>query len=243
MAADSGPIGGDMSHEFIILADTGESEVYYQKDWFEVNKLDENIDIDGDLQPLINSYLSCYAATDEKHDVTTCPLPKEDLISTRGIEVGHIFYFGTKYSDALGARVAGPKGGELPVHMGSYGVGVSRLVGAIIEANHDDKGIIWPESVSPFQIGLLNLKISDPKCSTICQDIYDRLNEAGIDVLYDDRDEGTGSKLKDMDLIGLPWQIIVGPRGVKTGVLEVKNRKSGTSEEISIESVINRFIV
>ena len=243
MAADSGPIGGDMSHEFIILADTGESEVYYQKDWFEVNKLDQNIDLDGNLQPLINSYLSRYAATDEKHDPTNCPLPKEDLISTRGIEVGHIFYFGTKYSDALGARVAGPGGGESPVHMGSYGVGVSRLVGAIIEANHDDKGIIWPESVSPFQIGLLNLKIGDRKCSEICQDMYDRLNEAGIDVLYDDRDEGTGSKLKDMDLIGLPWQIIVGPRGVKSGVVEVKNRKSGLSEEFSIESVLNRFIV
>jgi prolyl-tRNA synthetase len=129
------------------------------------------------------------------------------------------------------------------VHMGSFGVGISRLVGAIIEANHDDKGIIWPESVSPFQVGLLNLKIDDPKCSAICQDMYDRFNEAGVEVLYDDRDEGTGSKLKDMDLIGLPWQIIVGPRGVKSGMLEVKNRESGVSEELSIERVLNRFIV
>jgi prolyl-tRNA synthetase len=242
MAADSGPIGGDMSHEFIILAETGESEVYYQKNWFDINALDQNVDINSDLQPLVDSYLSCYAATDEKHDPENCPLTEEDLIATRGIEVGHIFYFGTKYSDALNASVAGYDGVENHVHMGSYGVGVSRLVGAIIEASHDEKGIVWPEAVAPFDIGLVNVKIDDAKCSEACNEFYRRLQQTGLEVLYDDRDERTGSKLADMDLIGLPWQIIVGPRGLKSGVVELKNRKTGSSEELTIDEVLGRFI-
>ena len=242
MAADSGPIGGDMSHEFIILAETGESEVYYQKNWFDINALDQNVDINGDLQPLVDSYLSCYAATDEKHDSENCPLTEEDLIATRGIEVGHIFYFGTKYSDALNASVAGYDGVEKHVHMGSYGVGVSRLVGAIIEASHDEKGIVWPEAVAPFDIGLVNVKIDDAKCSEACNEFYRRLHQTELEVLYDDRDERTGSKLADMDLIGLPWQIIVGPRGLKSGVVELKNRKTGSSEELTIDEVLGRFI-
>ena len=242
MAADSGPIGGDMSHEFIILAETGESEVYYQKNWFDINALDQNVDINSDLQPLVDSYLSCYAATDEKHDPENCPLTEEDLIATRGIEVGHIFYFGTKYSDALNASVAGYDGVEKHVHMGSYGVGVSRLVGAIIEASHDEKGIVWPEAVAPFDIGLVNVKIDDAKCSEACNEFYRRLQQTGLEVLYDDRDERTGSKLADMDLIGLPWQIIVGPRGLKSGVVELKNRKTGSSEELTIDEVMARFI-
>ncbi|MDG1888118.1 MAG: proline--tRNA ligase [Alphaproteobacteria bacterium] len=241
MAADSGPIGGDMSHEFIILADTGESEVFYQKNWFEVNKLDENVDIEGDLQPLVNSYLSCYAATDEKHDLDNCSLAAEDLVATRGIEVGHIFYFGTKYSDALRARVAGKDGNESSVHMGSYGVGVSRLVGAIIEANHDEKGIVWPESVTPFRVGLVNIKIDDRECLEASENFYTKLQLAGVDVLYDDRDERTGAKLANMDLIGLPWQIIVGPRGLKAGVVEIKNRRTGVLEECSIDQVMTKF--
>ena len=241
MAADSGPIGGDMSHEFIILADTGESEVFYQKNWFEVNKLDENVDIEGDLQPLVNSYLSCYAATDEKHDLDNCSLAAEDLVATRGIEVGHIFYFGTKYSDALLARVAGKDGNESSVHMGSYGVGVSRLVGAIIEANHDEKGIVWPESVTPFRVGLVNIKIDDRECLVASENFYTKLQLAGVDVLYDDRDERTGAKLANMDLIGLPWQIIVGPRGLKAGVVEIKNRRTGVLEECSIDQVMTKF--
>jgi len=241
MAADSGPIGGDMSHEFIILADTGESEVFYQKNWFEVNKLDENVDIEGDLQPLVDSYLSCYAATDEKHDLDNCSLAAEDLVATRGIEVGHIFYFGTKYSDALGARVAGKDGNESSVHMGSYGVGVSRLVGAIIEANHDEKGIVWPESVTPFRVGLVNIKIDDRECLEASENFYTKLQLAGVDVLYDDRDERTGAKLANMDLIGLPWQIIVGPRGLKAGVVEIKNRRTGVLEECSIDQVMTKF--
>jgi prolyl-tRNA synthetase len=241
MAADSGPIGGDMSHEFVILADTGESEVYCHKDWLDVDVLSQDIDVNGDLQPVMDSFLSRYAATDEKHDPATCPVPADDLISTRGIEVGHIFYFGTKYSEPLGARVTGPDGKEVAVHMGSYGVGVSRLVGGIIEASHDERGIIWPEAVAPFRVGLVNVKVGDDDCTVVCEDLYRHLNNAGVETLYDDRDERTGSKLADMDLIGLPWQAIVGPRGVKNGVVEIKNRRTGETEEMSPEAVLNRF--
>ncbi len=241
MAADSGPIGGDMSHEFVILAETGESEVYCHKDWLEVDVLSQDIDINGDLQPVVDSFLSRYAATDEKHDPASCPVPEGDLITTRGIEVGHIFYFGTKYSEPLNARVTGPDGKDVPVHSGSYGVGVSRLVGGIIEASHDDRGIIWPESVAPFRVGLVNIKVGDDACTGVCEDLYRGFNNAGVECLYDDRDERTGAKLADMDLIGLPWQVIAGPRGVKNGVVEVKNRRTGETEEMSPEAVLNRF--
>ncbi len=241
MAADSGPIGGDMSHEFVILAETGESEVYCHKDWLEVDVLSQDIDINGDLQPVVDSFLSRYAATDEKHDPASCPVPEGDLITTRGIEVGHIFYFGTKYSEPLNARVTGPDGKDVPVHSGSYGVGVSRLVGGIIEASHDDRGIIWPESVAPFRVGLVKIKVGDDACTGVCEDLYRGFNNVGVECLYDDRDERTGAKLADMDLIGLPWQVIAGPRGVKNGVVEVKNRRTGETEEMSPEAVLNRF--
>ncbi len=241
MAADSGPIGGDMSHEFVILADTGESEVFCHKDWLNLDILGEEIDIHGDLQPVVSSLLSRYAATDDKHDEKTCPVPNQDLLTTRGIEVGHIFYFGTKYSEKLGAYVTSSDGRENSVHMGSYGIGVSRLVGAIIEASHDEHGIIWPESVSPFSIGLVNIKVDDQTCVNASEELYAKLNKAKIEVLYDDRDERTGAKLTNMDLIGLPWQIIVGPRGLKSGVLEVKNRLSGETVELTPEAAMNRF--
>ena len=241
MMADSGPIGGDMSHEFVILAETGESAVFYQKDWFEGKNLNA-VEETANLQNLVDGYLSKYAATEEKHDVLKCPIDEKDLISTRGIEVGHIFYFGTKYSAALGARVTGPDGDETPVHMGSYGVGVSRLVGAIIEASHDEKGIVWPEAVAPFRVGLVNIKSDDKKCVEVCEDVYSSFNERKLDILYDDRDERAGAKLNDMDLIGLPWQIVVGPRGIKTGHLELKNRRSGTTEDLSIETLKQRFL-
>ncbi len=241
MAADSGPIGGDMSHEFVILAETGESEVYCHKDWLNVDVLSQDIDINSDLQPVVDSFLSRYAATDEKHDPAKCPVPESDLITTRGIEVGHIFYFGTKYSEPLGARVTGPDGKDVAVHMGSYGVGVSRLVGGIIEASHDDRGIIWPEAVAPFRVGLVNIKVGDDACTKVCEDLYRGLGNARIETLYDDRDERTGAKLADMDLIGLPWQVVVGPRGVKNGVVEVKNRRTGETEEMSPDAVLNRF--
>ena len=241
MAADSGPIGGDMSHEFIILAETGESAVYCHKDWLELDVLKQEIDLDGDLQPFVDTILSRYAATDEKHDPATCAVPEADLIATRGIEVGQLFYFGTKYSEPLGARVAGPDGQDVPVHMGSYGVGVSRLVGGIIETSHDDRGIIWPESVAPYRVGLVNIKTNDAACTDVCEDLYRQFGNARVETLYDDRDERTGAKLANMDLIGLPWQVIVGPRGVKSGVVEVKNRRTGETEELTPEAVLNRF--
>ena len=233
MMADSGPIGGDMSHEFVILAETGESAVFYQRDWFEGKNLNA-LEGTANLQNLVDGYLSKYAATEEKHDPSKCPIDENDLISTRGIEVGHIFYFGTKYSEALGAKITGPDGDEAPVHMGSYGVGVSRLVGAIIEASHDGKGIVWPEAVAPFSVGLVNIKSDDKKCVEVCEDVYSSFNETKLDILYDDRDERAGAKLNDMDLIGLPWQVIVGPRGIKSGRLELKNRRSGTTEDLSL---------
>ena len=240
MMADSGPIGGDMSHEFVILAETGESAVFYQKDWFEGKNLKTVVEGDN-LQSLVDSFLSKYAATDEKHDPSTCPVDEKDLVATRGIEVGHIFYFGTKYSESLGATVTSPDGSEVPVHMGSYGVGVSRLVGAIIEANHDEKGIIWPEAVTPFRVGLVNIKIDDQKCLETSEEIYASFKEKEVEVLYDDRDERAGTKLNDMDLIGLPWQVVVGPRGIGSGLIELKNRRSGSTEDLSVESLKQRF--
>jgi len=241
MAADTGPIGGDMSHEFIVLAETGESEVYCHKDWLEFDILGEDVNIESDLQPMVDSFLSRYAATDEKHDHANCPIPESDLIVTRGIEVGHIFYFGTKYSEPMGARVTGPDGKETDVHMGSYGIGVSRLAGGIIEANHDERGIIWPEPVAPFRVGLVNIKNDDAECVSVSDKLYQWFANAGIETLYDDRDERAGAKLANMDLIGLPWQLIVGPRGVQSGVVEVKNRRTGETEEMSWDAVVDRF--
>ncbi|MEQ8817707.1 MAG: proline--tRNA ligase [Thalassobaculum sp.] len=241
MAADSGPIGGDLSHEFIILAETGESEVFCHKDWLSVDAVPADVDYDSDLQPIVDACLGRYAATDEKHDQATCPVADGDLVRTRGIEVGHIFYFGTKYSDPLGAKVAGTDGKEVTVHMGSYGVGVSRLVGGIIEASHDDAGIVWPEPVAPFKVGLVNLKVGDAGCDATTEDLYARLESAGVEVLLDDREERPGPKLANMDLIGLPWQVIVGPRGIANGVVEVKNRRTGEREEMTPEAALNRL--
>jgi len=237
MEADTGPIGGDMSHEFIILAETGESGVYFHKDWLKTDLL-ADIDYDADLQPFVDRFTSIYARADEKHDPANCPVADGDLMTMRGIEIGHIFYFGTKYSAAMGATVSGPDGKNVPVHMGSYGIGVSRLVGGIIEASHDDKGIIWPDSVAPFGVAVVNLKPGDAICDATCQSLYDALAAAGHDPLLDDRDERPGAKLAAMDLIGIPWQIVVGPRGMENGVVEVKRRKSGETSEVSPESAL-----
>lgn len=241
MAADSGPIGGDLSHEFIILADTGESEVFCHKDWLSVDAVPADVDYDGDLQPVVDACLARYAATDEKHDAAACPVAEADLVRTRGIEVGHIFYFGTKYSEPLGGKVAGPDGKDVVVHMGSYGVGVSRLVGGIIEASHDDAGIVWPEPVAPFKVGLVNLKVGDSGCDSTTEDLYAKLGRAGVEVLMDDREERPGPKLANMDLIGLPWQLIVGPRGIANGVVEVKNRRTGQRDEMTPEAALGRL--
>ena len=237
MEADTGPIGGDMSHEFIILAETGESGVYFHKDWLNADLVTQ-VNYDEDLQPVIDRFTSLYARADEMHDPDQCPVPADELMSLRGIEVGHIFYFGEKYSAAMGASVAGPDGSNKPVHMGSYGIGVSRLVGGIIEASHDEKGIIWPRAVAPFDVAVVNLKVGDDTCMTCADDLYARLQAAGADPIYDDRDDRPGAKLAAIDLIGIPWQIIIGPRGMDNGVVEVKNRRTGEAVEVSPDSAL-----
>jgi prolyl-tRNA synthetase len=241
MKADTGPIGGDLSHEFIILADTGESQVYCHKDLVDM-PVPENVDYDGELEPIIRERTSLYAATDEKHDADAfAKIPAEKQLAARGIEVGHIFYFGTKYSKPMGAKVTGPKSEDIFVEMGSYGIGVSRLVGAIIEASHDEAGIIWPESVAPYRIGLISLKADDPKTREVCEDVYQKLGNAGVEVLYDDTEERAGAKFSTFDLIGLPWQIIVGPRGLAKGEIEIKNRKTGERQSLSPDAAVNMF--
>ena len=241
MKAESGPIGGDMSHEFIILAETGESAVFCDKAWLELDVLSNAPAYDQDLDPFFNTHTSIYAATEEKHDAATCPVPAEQLATARGIEVGHIFHFGTKYSKPLGAVVTGPNGETITLEMGSYGIGVSRLVAAIIEASHDDNGIIWPESVAPYKVGLINLKQGDEACDKVCEDLYDDLLTAGVEVLYDDRAERPGVKFADMDLIGLPWHLTVGPRGLKAGVVELKNRATGEKIELSQDAALAKL--
>ncbi len=243
MEAETGPIGGNLSHEFIILADTGESEVFCHRDYVEYDVLADDVNYDADLSGIVDFWTSKYARTDELHDqaVFEAEVPEDRRVSRRGIEVGHIFYFSTKYSDPMGARVTTAEGQDMPVHMGSYGIGVSRLVGAIIEASHDDAGIIWPEPVAPFDIGLINLKVGDPDCDKACEDLYNQLQAAHKTVLYDDRDERPGAKFADMDLIGLPWQLIIGPRGLQRHVVELKRRDTGEREELSVGSALARL--
>ncbi|WP_299484031.1 proline--tRNA ligase [uncultured Roseibium sp.] len=242
MKADTGPIGGDMSHEFIILADTGESEVFCDKSLLEMPIPDENTDFFSDLSALVTGWTTPYAATDEMHDASAFEnIAEEDRVSARGIEVGHIFYFGTKYSDAMGAKVATAEGTEVPVHMGSYGVGVSRLLGALIEANHDEAGIIWPKSVAPFHVGLINLKPGDELTDSTSEDLYAKLQAAGLEVLYDETDARAGAKFATMDLIGLPFQVVAGPRGLKDGLLEVKDRSTGEKEMLTPEATFNKL--
>ncbi|WP_068082808.1 proline--tRNA ligase [Polycladidibacter stylochi] len=242
MKADTGPIGGDLSHEFIVLASTGESEVFLDKDILALETPSEATDFDGDLSEIITSWTTPYAATDEMHDEAAFGQVAEDKkVSARGIEVGHIFYFGTKYSDAMGAKVATGEGSEVPVHMGSYGIGVSRLLGALIEANHDDDGIIWPDSVAPFHVGLINMKPGS-ETDSACEELYAKLEAGGVEVLYDDRDTRAGAKFASMDLIGLPYQIVVGPRGLKSGEVEVKNRRTGEKEMMTPEAALSKLV-
>jgi prolyl-tRNA synthetase len=243
MRADSGPIGGDMSHEFIILAATGESEVYCSRDLLDLPIPPADMDFRSDLSPIVQAWTAHYAATDEKHDpVAFSKLPEDSRITARGIEVGHIFYFGTKYSEPMGAKVTGPDGTEQFVHMGSYGIGVSRLVGAVIEASHDEAGIIWPEAIAPFQVGLVNLKAGDAKVDEAAARLYEHLENAGITVLYDDLDQRAGAKFASMDLIGLPWQVIVGPKGLERGEIEIKRRATGAREAVGMDGVVKRIL-
>ena len=243
MEADTGPIGGDLSHEFIILADTGESEVFCHRDIVDFDVLGAGVDYQSDLEPVVEAWTKLYARTDDKHDPAAfeSEVPEDKRVHRRGIEVGHIFYFGTKYSEPLKALVATPEGEPVAVHMGSYGIGVSRLVGAVIEASHDDNGIIWPEPVAPFKVGLINLKTADAACTKACEETYAKLQDAGVEVLYDDRDERAGTKFNDMDLIGLPWQLVIGPRGLAKSVVELKRRRDAEREELSLDSALARL--
>lgn len=234
--ADTGPIGGDLSHEFHILADTGESALFYDKALEDITSDDVLNVMPGD--PLIERLQTLYAMEEGQHDATSCPLADSDLRSRRGIEVGHIFFFGTKYSDVMNAVVQGPDGKECPVQMGSYGVGVSRLVGGIIEASHDESGIIWPESVAPFDIGVINLRSGDEMTDMACDALVAGLEALGKEVLYDDRNERAGAKFSTMDLVGIPYQVIIGPRGLKDGLYELKIRATGEKKMLSPEDAI-----
>lgn len=242
MAADPGPIGGDLSHEFLVLAESGESEVFCDKAVLDVPPPGADFDFASEaaLAEEMEKRTQFYAATDEKHDEAEwAKVPADRQVRARGIEVGHIFYFGTKYSAPLKASVQTAEGALTEIHGGSYGVGVSRLVAAIIEASNDERGIVWPASVAPFDVGLLNLRASDEHCTTACNDACQRLENAGFDVLYDDRDTSPGGKFATMDLIGLPWQLAIGPRGLKSGTVELKNRASGETQELSLEAALN----
>ncbi len=243
MRADTGPIGGDLSHEFIILASTGESQVFCHKDYlsYETPSADTDFNDADALQAIVDKWTSLYSATEDMHDAPSFEaLPEPAKVSARGIEVGHIFYFGTKYSDSMKADVSGPNGKMVPVHMGSYGIGPSRLVAAIIEAFHDDKGIIWPRAVAPFEVAILNLKAGDATTDAACEQLYAKLNQLGIDTLYDDTDERAGGKFASADLIGVPWQIVVGPKGLANSIVEVKNRATGDKLNLSIEDAVTR---
>ena len=242
MRADTGPIGGDLSHEFIVLAETGESEVFCHADLVEMGAPGPDVDFEGDLQPLVDKRTALYAATEEMHDADAfAQVPADRQLSARGIEVGHIFNFGTKYSEPMKALVTHPDGKDRPVHMGSYGVGVSRLLGAIIEAHHDEKGCIWPESVAPFGVGIINMRTGDEACDAVCEDAYAKLTGAGLDPLYDDTDNRAGAKFATADLIGLPYQLVIGPRGLKEGKVELKIRRTGETHELSPEDAVNRL--
>ncbi len=241
MVADTGPIGGDLSHEFIILAETGESGVFYDAGFENIDWLNGNFDYTpSDLERFFTQMTSLYAATDEKHDTAAwATIPEARRREGRGIEVGHIFYFGTKYSEPMNLRVAGPDGTQITPHMGSYGIGVSRLVGGIIEAFHDDAGIKWPDAVAPWKAAILNLRQGDAATGAICEDVYKKLQG---NALYDDREERAGAKFADADLMGHPWQIIVGPRGAANGVVELKRRATGERQEVSLDSALSQIL-
>jgi prolyl-tRNA synthetase len=234
LRADTGAIGGDLSHEFCIIAETGESSLYYDKRFDDIRT--------GKLTMPADEMRKLYAAADDLHNPATCPVPADQLQQARGIEVGHIFNFGTKYTKAMGVTVTGTNGEAIIPECGSYGIGVSRLVGAIIEASNDDNGIIWPEAVAPFTVGLMNLRTSDEACVTACDALYAQLTAAGIETLYDDTDDGAGAKFAKMDLIGLPWQLAIGPRGIKSGVVELKHRATGEKQEVSIEAALTQIL-
>jgi len=243
MRAETGPIGGDLSHEFIVLAETGESGVYCDREVLNLPVPGEDVDYEGDLTPIITQWTSVYAATEDVHDAARFEreVPAEKRVHTRGIEVGQIFYFGTKYSDSMNAMVASAEGEEVAIHGGSYGVGVSRLAGAIIEACHDEAGIKWPEAVAPFKAVILNLKQGSEDTDAACESLYRELTARGVEVLYDDTDQRAGAKFAAADLIGIPWQVLVGPKGLAEGKLELKRRSDGQRENLTQAEVVARL--
>ena len=244
MVAESGPIGGNLSHEFIVLADTGESEVFCHRDYLDFTVPGADVDFDdvAGLQAIVDKWTALYAATSEKHDAAAfAQLAPEKRISARGIEVGQVFYFGTKYSEPMKAVVAGADGVERPVHMGSYGIGPTRLVAGLIEVFHDEAGIKWPEAVAPFAVAILNLKQGASETGQACERLYAALAAKGVDVLYHDLDERPGSKFATADLIGIPWQILVGPRGLAEGKVELKRRSDGSRELMSPADALARL--
>tara|TARA_B100001059_G_C17686719_1_gene502723 strand:+ start:17 stop:790 length:774 start_codon:yes stop_codon:yes gene_type:complete len=238
MKADTGPIGGKLSHEFIIIADTGESEVFVENEFLNFENSQDDIDYNCDLQKEVDKYTSFFASTEENHNPNN-NLNKENIVKTRGIEVGHIFNFGQKYSIPMNASVSDSEGKNISVYMGSYGVGLSRLVGALIEANHDKDGIVWPKEVAPWNYHIINLKNGDKDCDEICSNLYNLMKDNSLSVFYDDTDERAGAKLAKADLIGLPYQVIIGPRGIKDKLFDVKNRKSGHVSKLSYNELLN----
>ena len=241
MRAETGPIGGDLSHEFIIMAETGESKVYCHRDLLDM-EAPGDVDFDSDLQPLVDERTALYAATEDVHDEAAyAAIPEDKRVEARGIEVGQVFYFGTKYSKLMKATVQQSDGSEVPVHMGSYGIGVSRIVGGIIEASHDENGIIWPAAVSPFDAGIINMRAGDEDVDAACDEAYAALTGAGLDILYDDTQDRAGAKFARMDLIGLPWQLIIGPRGLKNGTVELKERASGERVEVPLAEAVAKL--
>lgn len=245
MRADSGPIGGDDTHEFLVLASTGESEVFYDAAVTDLHLGDREIDYAdrAGVKAVCDEFTTLYARTDETHDEALFEaIPPERRRVGRGIEVGQIFYFGTKYSDPMKANVVNDQGARVPVHMGSHGIGVSRLLGAIIEASHDERGIIWPEGVTPYAVGIVNLKQGDSATDAACEGLYAAVQAAGLEPLYDDRDDRAGAKFATMDLIGLPWRITVGPRGLANGVVELTERRTGVSVEMTAEAAVARLV-
>lgn len=231
--ADNGAIGGSLSHEFHILADTGESAIFYDNR-FDVIAEDTSINL--------HLMQSLYAAADDKHKPDECPIPEDKLVSKRGIEVGHIFNFGCKYSEAMDVKVSNSKSEEVALEMGSYGIGISRTVAGIIEAHHDEKGIIWPESVAPFKASIINLVPKSIECRSIAEKAYGLFDEKSIDILYDDTDERAGHKFATHDLIGIPWQIIIGSKKAGNGLVELKHRRTGETEDLPVDMAVDKIL-